>query len=377
MATLNYTPPVEVIKRPGEPLQKARRRANNASFKQRAQYRARGWSKPTLYRHAFEEKQRRRKEHRENAPNRLAYMVMMPLIRRYQQQRWPVQEFLRVPENDFDFWVHWLNCFLLVAVPCAAGFNDRDFTTKKIQEPIARLITALTDCRDGVRSRYTESFFTKKTRGRKRDSEEIAQFKSGIGTAYRVLSSVGLCSRVRAIKIVQRQMRQLGYIEIPAQNIQDYGRRVPEDKYKQACSWFMSGLFHDDNNRPLSALAYGTLTAGPKRAEGPRVKTPSNNGWKALTEVWSDSRPILIVSVRSEAKRPWEEEYIVHTGQNSDPSGLILAGRRNRRDAISCCDICFRQQECECEFHILRRIPVSVRPLHRNGRSFPVRCARS
>ena len=162
MASLDHEPPLFIRRRKGESAKIARRRTNNQLFKERASSRKRMWAKPTLLRKQFEARLRFRHQRTERAPHRLAYAVMIPLIRRYRQQRGPMPEHHRVPENDFDFWIHWLHWFSLAAIPEAAGFLKANYSIERtLSEPIQRLIQALTDCRDGVRSRYTEAFFCK------------------------------------------------------------------------------------------------------------------------------------------------------------------------------------------------------------------------
>ena len=225
------------------------------------------WAKPTLLRKQFEARLRFRHQRTERAPHRLAYAVMIPLIRRYRQQRGPVPEQHRVPENDFDFWIHWLHWFSLAAIPEAAGFlKANDCIERTLREPLQRLIQALADCRDGVRSRYTESFWVKPGKlGRDPDVEEIKRHKVAIGTAYRVLSSVALCSQARAIAIVQRRLRRLGYVETPAHAIPQYARKVPDQAFSNGCNMFISCIFNFEDNPLLQTFprsqAYGCIDA--------------------------------------------------------------------------------------------------------------------
>lgn len=159
MASLDHEPPLLIRRRKGEPAIIARRRTNNKLFKERASSRKRMWAKPTLLRKQFEARLRFRHQRTERAPHRLAYAVMIPLIRRYRQQRWPMPEHHRAPQNDIDFWIHWLHWLSFAAIPESAGFlKANDSVERTLRGPIQRLIQALKGCRDGVRSRYTEAF---------------------------------------------------------------------------------------------------------------------------------------------------------------------------------------------------------------------------
>jgi hypothetical protein len=246
---LSYRPPAEAPI--GVPRKVALRRARNRAFREKSLRKARFWKTPQ----ACHAKYRLRRQRWEEAPHRLAYATMIPLIRHYRQRRGlPVPDIQRVPENDFDFWIEWLEWVYSEAIPTAAAFREANVKAEQeVREPIKQLIRALTDCRDGVRSRYTERFFFKNLRGRKRDTGAIEDYKAGIGAAYKVLSTVGTCSRSQAIVAIQREMRRMGFIEMPVETIPEYARKVSKKQYIDGCQMFIRGLFNYDDN-PLLEL---------------------------------------------------------------------------------------------------------------------------
>jgi hypothetical protein len=255
LGMLHFVRPAE---RPiGVPRKVALRQARNKAFKDKSLLRARRYKTPE----GCLAKYRLRRQRWEDAPHRLAYAVMIPLIRRYRQGRGlPVHAFQRVPEDGFEFWIEWLEWIYSEAVPVAAAFRESSGIKEyQIKEPIQQLIRALSDCRDGIRSRYTERLFVKKLPGRKPDIEAIAHYKEGIGTAYRVLTSVGMCSRSGAIKAIHMEMRRMGFIETPDAAIPEYARKVSDKKYTDGCRMFIGDLFNYDDNPLLAMFPRGDI----------------------------------------------------------------------------------------------------------------------
>ena len=294
IARAMHEPPLLIKRREGQLWDRARRRTQNEYRKDKLalrRYRRLALTpqdieyehlKPIWYRKASEVRRRVRKAKKERAPGDLAYRVMSPLIRRYRQERANVSELDRVPESDFDFWIYWLHSFSLAAVPQAAGFmKENEAKEREIREPVRRLIQALIDCRDGVRSCYTEAFDTKGGSGRKPDNETIAAHKRHMGIAYKILTTAGLRTRAQANELIEMRMEHLGYAKIA--EIPKLAQKVSKDDYIFLCKYFIHGLLKDPVFPLPEAKRSKWVEAAPALGDKPHI-------WRRIILSYEKSR---------------------------------------------------------------------------------------
>ena len=158
---------------------------------------------------------------RNNRPLRIAESVEVPLIQ-YQRQNngEPLQVFDFEEEHYQDivrFWVHWLR-----------GVHDT-VRGRELAAPIRDLIRLLDDLRTGARTELTDRLFEarKQRKGRRHDSEAIAQHKLAVGLCYKTLTEAALSGQQRAIRTISRCMLDLSLKPDIIGSIPDLSRKVP------------------------------------------------------------------------------------------------------------------------------------------------------
>lgn len=186
---------------------------------------------------------------RKKSARHLASAVVGPLLAHHQT---------RAPEI-FDFWMQWLRGIYLHTIPEAAGVLSYTPTQcYGMSKPIAELISAIEDLKNGTRSKYTEQCFLPKSRGGQILDDETKYYHAQICITHMILTEMCNHSSCEAIDIIN----EVPFVAATIDNIKKWRKHVFVADYSSAARSFMVGHFQQDD-KYWNAL----LGAEPLKAE--------------------------------------------------------------------------------------------------------------